>query len=102
MGYPYSPASIPSSSSYGMVDPLLDPSTFNLFNNADLMGYTDMQPQAMSTFGALGHSSMYDDLVHHYFDRVSKIQFVFVGSYQMSLTEYVFPSVNIFVISSNH
>lgn len=95
MAYPYSPASISSGSSYGMVDPLLDPS-FNLFQGTDLLAYQDMQPQNMATFGGLGHTSMYDDLVHHYFDRVSKIQFVFAGKQLSDITYRVccFSSVN--------
>ncbi|KAJ2926860.1 hypothetical protein H1R20_g10251, partial [Candolleomyces eurysporus] len=68
-----------------MVDPLLDPS-FNLFQGADMMSYSDMQPQTMTTFGSLSHTSMYDDLVHHYFDRVSKIQFVFAGKQLSDVT----------------
>jgi hypothetical protein len=85
MVYPYSPASISSGSSYGMVDQLLDPSSFNLFQG-DLLSYQDMQPQTMASFGGLPHTSMYDDLVHHYFDRVSKIQFVIAGKQLSDIT----------------
>lgn len=85
MVYPYSPASMSSGSSSYLVDPLLDP-TFSLFSNPqDTMGYSD--PSSMQSYG-MSHSAspMYDDLVMHYFNQVSRIQFVFAGTQVSEIT----------------
>lgn len=96
MTYPYSPASMSSGSSYGMVDPLLDPS-FNLFGQSSDMLSSFQEPQpSMHTYTGLGQSPMYNDLVMHYFNVTSKLQFVFCGS-QLSEITY-----NVSVPRSSH
>ncbi|KAF6759886.1 fungal-specific transcription factor domain-containing protein [Ephemerocybe angulata] len=82
--YPYSPASMSSGSSFGMVDPIIDPS-FGLFAQGDMLSF--QEPQAnINTYGGLGQSPMYNDLVTHYFDVTSKLQFVFCGSQLSQIT----------------
>ncbi|TEB27065.1 hypothetical protein FA13DRAFT_974199 [Coprinellus micaceus] len=85
MTYPYSPASMYSGSSSSMVDPLLDPS-FNLFGqSSDMLSFQEAQP-SMNTYSGLGQSPMYNDLVMHYFNVTSKLQFVFCGSQLSEIT----------------
>ena len=85
MTYPYSPASMYSGSSTSMVDPLLDPS-FNLFGqSSDMLSFQEAQP-SMNTYSGLGQSPMYNDLVMHYFNVTSKLQFVFCGSQLSEIT----------------
>ncbi|KAG2017763.1 hypothetical protein CC2G_007246 [Coprinopsis cinerea AmutBmut pab1-1] len=81
--YPYSPASMSSGSSPYMVDPLLDPS-FSLFPS-DVMSYPEQS--SLQSYG-MSHSSspMYNDLMMHYFNVVSKIQFTFAGNQVSGMT----------------
>jgi hypothetical protein len=74
-----------SGSSSSMVDPLLDPS-FNLFGqSSDMLSFQEAQP-SMNTYSGLGQSPMYNDLVMHYFNVTSKLQFVFCGSQLSEIT----------------
>lgn len=84
--YPYSPAaSMSSGSSYNMVDPLIDPS-FNLFDNNNMLNFQEPQPSLNCFSTGLGQNPMYNDLVTHYFDVTSKIQFVFCGTQLSQIT----------------
>ena len=71
-----------------MVDPILDSFSSLFPQGGDMLNFQEPQP-SMGPYSGLGHSPMYDDLVMHYFNLVSKIQFIFAGNQLSEITYHV-------------